>query len=236
MKAKWKKPYKSRAKKSQPLVTEKQVKAIVRRENAKVNEDKIVDYATEPIPGFCFYHDTPLILDDNMLFSSLGVNDEEIALGRNRIGDSLYCKYIDLTLMISNFSTRPNLCYRITVVQTRDGSTSFPSGAAIYGHPQCGNVIIAPVDTELAGLVKVVYDKTFYNLAYQNSSTGNVDKKFIWRHRVKVNRKIHYDNSSTSPSSNSYKIFVTCYDTQASLILDNVARYSYMRRMVFIDN
>lgn len=236
MKDKWKKPYKSRAKKSQPVVTEKQVKAIVKKENAKINEPKQVDYSTEPIPASCFYHNVPSILDDNMVYSQQGTFDEEISAGRNRIGDSIYCKYIDLTVMITNFQTRPNLCYRITVVQTRDSATAFPGGAAIYGHPQCGNVIIAPVDTELPGLVRVVYDKTFYSLAYQNSSTGNVDKKFIWKHRINVNRKIQYDNASSQASSNSYKLYITCYDTQASLILDNVARYSYMRRMVFLDN
>lgn len=238
MRDKFKKPYKARrtryAKtKARQSALVAQVKKIVQREANKTMEGKIGDYSTEPMPLSCYYHNVPYVHDTDMLYCAQGTTDEEIALARNRIGDSIYCKHIDLALMITNFQTRPNLVYRITVIKTKQGATSLPNP---FGHPQCGNSIISPVDTELPGIVSVVYDRVFDSRAFQTAQDGNEDKKFIWKYRVKVNRKIRYDNGNQNSSSNSYQLWVTCYDSQAVLITDNVARFSYMRRMTFIDN
>jgi len=211
------------------------VKRIVKAQMANVIESKVLDYSIEPAPALCCYHNVPTILDYNMLFSAQGVTDEEITASRNRIGDSIYVKNIQLGLMITNFQTRPNLCYRISVVKVASASVTFPSGSVIYGHPQCGNMMLAPIDTELPGLVSVVYDKTFYNLAFQTAQDGNEDKKFIWKHNVKVNRKVKYDNGSADPSNMTYRLILTCYDSQNVLITDNVARYTYMRRTHILD-
>lgn len=211
------------------------VKKIVKAQMANVIESKVLDYSVEPIPALCMYHNVPIGLDNDMLYCTQGTYDEEIGIARNRVGDSIYVKNIQLGLMITNFQTRPNLCYRITVIKTKEGNASFPSGASIYSHPQCGNVMLAPIDTELPGIVSVCYDRTFYNLAYQTAQDGNEDKKFIWKHNVKVNRKIRYDNGSANASSNSYRLFITAYDSQGVLITDNVARYTYMRRTHFLD-
>ncbi len=102
---------------------------------------------------------------------------------------------------------------------------TFPSGSIIYGHPQCGNMMLAPIDTELPGLVSVVYDRVITQLAYQTAQSGNADKKLIWRYNVKTNHKVKYDNSSSDPSTASYRLILTAYDTQAAYITDNIARY-----------
>jgi len=218
---------------SKPMI--RAVKKIANKQLTKVVESKVGDYSTEPAAIVSFYHNTPIYLDTNALYLQQGVTDEEIGASRNRIGDSVYSKTIDYKLMITNFATRPNLCYRISVVKVKDNTVSFPSGSIIYGHPQCGNMIMAPIDKELPGLVSVEYDRVFYNLATQTAQSGNADKKFIWNHTVKVNRKIRYDNGSADPSTCTYRTIVTCYDTQAALISDNVARYTYFRRHNFLD-
>jgi hypothetical protein len=94
---------------------------------------------------------------------------------------------------------------------------------------------MAPIDTELPGLKSVVYDKKFYNLAYQTAQDGNEDKKFIWEYNIKVNRKVRYDNGSSTCSSPTYRLIVTCYDSQSVAITDNVARFTYFRRTHFTD-
>lgn len=134
--------------------------------------------------------------------------------------------------MITNFSTRPNLVYRITVCKVKSGSVALPNP---YTHPQCGNAIMAPIDTEDTAIISVAYDRVFNNLAYQTAQTGNADKKFIWNYNLKVNKKIRYDNASNVAANFTYRVFVTCYDTQGALITDNVARFTYFRRTHFLD-
>ena len=212
--------------------TARAVKQIVRKQMSAVIESKVSDYSTEPVPALAYYHNTPYIHDTDMFFMSQGVRDELLNTPQNRIGDSIYVKNIQLSLMITNFSTRPNLCYRITILKVKDISVSLNNP---YGHPQCGNSIMAPINTEATGLLAVVYDKTFTSLAFQTANGGDQDKKFIWRHNIKVNKKITYDNSSLTASRFTYRLYVTCYDTQATLIASNVARFTYMRRTHFLD-
>lgn len=226
--------YKS-AKKALGKSTASAVKAIVKSQMNKVIESKNLDYSLEPIPLACLYHNVPSALDDDMCYSQQGTFDEEIAIARNRVGDSIFVKNIQLKLMLTSFSTRPNCTYRITVVKTKNGSVSLPGGSSIYGHPQCGNNMISPVDTELSGLSSVVYDRVINSNAFQTAQTGNTDKKFIWTYSIKVNRKIKYDNSGANSSSPSYRLFLTAYDTQGALITDNIARYTYFRRTHFLD-
>lgn len=226
--------YIPRAPKPKPTVRQYVHQAIKNALN-KTTESKILDYSTEPIPALCYYHNVPYQHDSDMFYCQQNVRDEELIGAQNRIGDSIYVKNVQLKLMITNYQTRPNLCYRITVIKVDNGNVVLPSGSIIYGHPQCGNQIMAPIDTELPGLKSVVYDKKFYNLAYQTAQDGNEDKKFIWEYNIKVNRKVRYDNGSSTCSSPTYRLIVTCYDSQSVAITDNVARFTYFRRTHFTD-
>lgn len=220
------------AKKSLGKSAAKAVKAIVKRELATVVESKVVDNAFEPVPALCLYHNTPTTLESDLLYTTQGITDS-LVLTSNRIGDSIYVKGVSMSLMLTNFSTRPNLVYRISIIKTKQGIVTGLSNP--YGHPQCGNSIIAPINTENRDLVSVVYDRVFTNLSSQNSSAGDQDKKWVWRHYLKVNRKVKYDNGSSECASNSYRVFLTAYDTQGTLITSNVARYTWFRRTHFLD-
>lgn len=222
--------------KAKPPVTVRQyVHRQIKNALGGIVESKVLDYSTEPIPALCYYHNTPYVHDTDMFYCQQNVRDEELIGAQNRIGDSIFVKNIQLKLMITNYQTRPNLCYRITVIKVDSGNTVLPGGSVIYGHPQCGNMIIAPIDTELAGLKSVVYDKKFHKLAFQTAQDGNEDKKFIWEYNIKVNRKVRYDNGSVNTFSPTYRLLVTCYDSQGTLITDNIARFTYFRRTHFMD-
>ena len=208
------------------------VKAIVKSQLQQVVETKNIDNAAEPIPLSCLYHNTPLTLETDVLYSQQGITDS-MALTTNRIGDSMYVKGVSMALMITNFATRPNLCYRITIIKTKQGIVS--GLANPYGHPLCGNSIIAPVNREERDLVSVVYDRTFTNVASGNQAGGDSDQKWIWRHYLPVNRKVKYNNSGSECASNSYRVYLTAYDTQATFITTNVARFTWFRRTHFMD-
>lgn len=208
------------------------VKKIANRQMNRVAETKCIDNTSEPVPLSCYYHNVTYIHDTDMLWVNQGVKDEESGSLANRIGDSIFVKNISLKLLITNFSTRPNLLYRISVLKVKNGAVSLPNP---YTHPACGNAIIAPIDTEDTAIISVEYDRVFNTLAYQTAQTGNADKKFVWLHNIKVNKKVRYDNGSTAASNFTYRLYVTCYDTQGAYITDNVARFTYFRRVHFLD-
>ncbi|WP_445775559.1 hypothetical protein, partial [Shewanella sp.] len=144
MNPKYKKPYRARRRRntkrgaSLAPSTALAVKKIVKSQMSKVIESKNLDYSLEPIPLSCLYHNVPSVLDQDCLYSQQGTFDEEIALARNRVGDSIYVKNIQFKLLLTSFSTRPNCLYRVTIVKTKDGNVTLPGGSSIYGHPQCG--------------------------------------------------------------------------------------------------
>lgn len=208
------------------------VKKIVMHQMKKVVESKYLDNSLEPFPIQALYHNVPYILETDCLYCTQGITDSE-AVVSNRIGDSIYVKNIQMSLLCTAFSTRPNCFFRITVLKVKDGNV----GAFLpnpYGHPLCGNLMVAPIDTELNAIVSVVYDRVFQ--PSQEASNGNsYDKKFLWKYSVPVNRKVRYDNSGAQTINNTYRVYVTAYDTQASIITDNVARFTWFRRTHFLD-
>lgn len=208
------------------------VKAIVKSQMKQVVETKNIDNSSEPIPLGALYHNTPFLLESDLLFCTQGITDS-MALTTNRIGDSIYVKGVSMALMLTNFNTRPNLCYRISVIKTKQGIVSGLGNP--YGHPLCGNSIIAPINKEERDLVSVVYDRTFTNVASGNQAGGDSDQKWIWRHYLPVNRKVKYNNSGSECASNSYRVYVTAYDTQGTLITSNVGRFTWFRRVHFMD-
>lgn len=208
------------------------VKKIVKKQMGNVIESKHADFSNEPIPLSCYYHNVTYIHDSDVFTISQGVQDSEISNPQNRIGDTVYVKNVQFRLLITNFSTRPNLLYRITICKVKSGSVALPNP---YTHPQCGNAIMAPIDTEDTNIISVAYDRVFSSLAYQTAQQGNADKKFYWKYNLKVNKKVRYDNASNVAANFTYRVFVTCYDTQGALITDNVARFTYFRRTHFLD-
>lgn len=215
--------------------TARAVKRIVKSQMKQVIETKNIDNSFEPIPLLALYHNVPYILETDCLFSTQGITDSEV-LTSNRIGDSLYCTNIWMKLMLTSFSTRPNVLYRISVLKVKNGIVAGALNNP-YGHPQCGNVLVAPINLENANIISVVYDRVFNSGPsgdYVVSGTGG-DKKVMWNHNVKVNRKIKYDNGQSFAANPSYRVYLTAYDTQGAFITDNIARFTWFRRTHFMD-
>lgn len=211
----------------------KAVKAIVKAQMNRVIETKRGDYLVEPFPINCFYHNVWSILDQNAMYVAQGVGDDQSLAAPNRIGDSVYARNLNIRCLFTLFADRPNMMIRVLILKVKSGTTVNNPTA----HPQLGNNLIAVVNTENANIVGIVYDKVFQiqhnvNIAQQ---TTQRDCKFFWKHNVKINKKIRYQEGSGDPVNWTYRVYALYYDTQAAFTTDNVGRYSYGRQFYFQD-
>lgn len=209
------------------------VKKIVMSQMKKVVETKILDNFLEPSQPLTLYHNAVYVLENDLFFCSQGIGDSE-GVTSNRIGDSIYVKNVTMKFLLTAFNTRPNTQFRISIIKTKSGNSGLTQP---YQHPLVNNVLLCPIDTELPDIVSVVFDKVF-TLPQTGPGTlgaSGQDKKIYFTYNLPVNRKIKYDQGGTNIGSNSYKVFLSAYDTQASTILDNIARFSFFRRTHFLD-
>lgn len=221
------------AKKTLGKSTARAVKAIVKSQMSKVIENKILDNWLEPSQPFTLYHNVPYVLENDLFFAQQGYGDVE-NVPQNRLGDSIFVRNVQMKLLATCFNTRPNTQFRITIVKTKSGSSAITNP---WQHPLVNNILLCPVDTEQPDIVSVVYDKVLTPSQSGPGTTGasGQDKKVFFRFNLKVNRKIKYDNNVGNCGSHSYKVFIGAYDTQASSITDNIARFSWFRRTHFMD-
>lgn len=216
---------------SKPMA--KTVKKIVMSQMKKVVETKILDNWIEPNQPFTLYHNVPYVIENDLFFAQQGYGDIE-NLPQNRLGDSIYVKNVYMAFLMTSFNTRPNTQFRLTIVKTKSGASSITNP---WQHPLVNNIILCPVDIEQPDIVSVVYDRVFTPSQTGPGSIGasGQDKKIFFKYILKVNRKVKYDNNVGNTGSNSYKVFIGAYDTQATSIADNVARFSFFRRTHFLD-
>jgi len=209
------------------------VKKIVKAQMSKVVETKCADYLFEPVPLSCFYHNTWYNFESDPFTVNQGVNDSELLNPANRIGDSVFVKGIHFKLLLTNFSTYPNNTIRILILKCKAGASGITNPTI---HPQLSNNLIQPVDTEDSRIRSVVYDRTFSNIAQQDSNpTPQADKMMTWSHYVKVNKKIKYDDAGASSGNDVYRMYALMYSTQGTFTTTNIGRFTYYRRTYFQD-
>lgn len=211
------------------------VKAIVKTQMNRVIETKRADYMLEPLPINALYHNTWSILDNNCLYVTQGVQESENVIPPNRIGDAVYTRNLSFRCLFTKFNDRCNVVLRILILKVKSGTTVLNPTT----HAQLNNVISNVVNTELPNIVSVAYDRTFVlnNNVFIHNTTGGVprDTKFFWKHNMKVNQKIRYQDGSPDPINWTYRVYATMYDTQAAFTTDNLGRFSYARYHYFQD-
>jgi len=231
-----KKPYKPRRKAAaKPLAksTALAVRKIVKSEMSNVVETKHADYALQPLASNCLYHNTWYQLETDPFYMQMGVTDSDIAGPLNRIGDSIFAEKIWYRLFLDKFNTRPNICLRIVILKQKQGLT-MPTN--ITSHSQGLNMLIAPIRSEENAYISCVYDKIFVLNGGLSGSDSAYNTHFVWNHNVKVNKKIKYeDGLLNSAGPFTYVPYLLAYDSNASLVSDNIARFSFFRRTYFQD-
>lgn len=216
-----------------PAKTATAVKAIVKSQMNKVVETKRNDYLFEPIPANAFYHNIWYVFENDIFFSGQGVQDDQaVAVPNNRVGDSIYAKNVNWSILFTKFVDRPNLVLRIVILKVKQyaGVALVPTAS-----PQLGNVIVQPIDAENSNILAVKYDRTFVLNSNVDTNGATRDTKFLWKHSMPIKHRMKYADGAVQPSNFTYRIYAAFYDTQASLQTDNVGRFSYRRSMYFQD-
>lgn len=218
---------------TRPSKLKNTVKKIVMTQMKKVVESKIIDNFVQPSQPATLYHNVPYTIENDLFFCQQGYGDVE-DVPSNRLGDSIYVKSVYMSFLMTCFNTRPNTQFRFTIIKTKSGNSSITNP---WQHPLVNNILLCPVDLEQPDIVSVVYDRVFTPIQTGNGTQGQSgqDKKIFFKYNLKVNRKVKYDNNVGYTGSNSYKVFIGAYDTQASSTLDNIARFSFFRRTHFLD-
>lgn len=211
------------------------VRKIVKSQLNKVVEFKNADYAFEPTSLNSLYHNTWYQFESDPLTMYQGTSDSEALNPINRIGDSIFVKYVNFRIMFTANIYRPNASVRIVILKCK---ASVSSPANISSYPQCTNNLIAPIDREQVNCRQVVYDKTFKmsNSAISISTGDAVSPvQLTWSHYLKLDKKVAYDDGAAQTKGDTYRIFALAYDNQATSTTDQVVRHSYFRRTVFQD-
>jgi hypothetical protein len=209
------------------------VKAIVKSQMNKVIETKRNDYLFEPLALNCFYHNVWYVFENDCFFLNQGVQDSQSAVvPNNRIGDSIYAKNINYSILFTSFVDRPNICLRIVILKVKQFAGA---GLIPTSQNQLTNNVVQSIDAENSNIIACKYDKTFVLNRNVNTTQATRDTKFLWQHRLPINHRMKYADGAVQPSNFTYRIYAMMYDTQGSLQTDNVGRFSYRRSLYFQD-
>ena len=235
-KGKYKKATKKGKSTALSVAQKKEVKTIQKKMMNQVIETKNMDYINE---GIILYHNTPSAVETDCFYLNQGVQDSSFAAAANRLGDSIYAKSVWMKWFIDQYQDRPNITLRFTVLRIKSGAIPM-TAAQVYFHPQGGNCIINPINTEHSSLytkAPVAYDKrVVINTGITLANSGGKDSHYYKEKTFKVNKALKYDSGSTVVSGPfTLQVFVSAYDSYGSLVSDSICRLMWARRSYFMD-
>ena len=104
--------------------TARAVKAIVRSQMDKVIEYKNADYSFEPTSLMSIYHNTWYQFETDPFTMYQGTSDSEALNPINRIGDSIFVKYVHFRIMFTANIYRPTASVRIVILKCKASVSS----------------------------------------------------------------------------------------------------------------
>lgn len=226
------------------------LKTTIRRVLNKTTETKFYDVAGENLQ---LYHNVgqsggALIpttqYGDPTFFNPW--SDIPAGTGRaNRIGDKITPLSMTIKLWIASKLDRPNLMFRVIICKMPKsvGNTLTNSNNVYIFQPSqlgaTGNTMIMPIDYDRG--IKPYYDRVF-NLQVGFSQYGgpvNVGKECHKYLALKIRRKcsgtIVFDNAAQNIVNSPLAMYIIPYDSYGTLVVDNIASYSYSMRMYYKD-
>lgn len=171
---------------------------------------------------------TPAITDNNANLSNIAC----------RVGDEVIARGLSYKFWFASKLDRPNVMYKI--VFFRYQSSSIPSATAPYAVQGTTNYLVRDLDPERFRIIKVVQ----FNLqvgfsAFSTGTAGDTDgrepHKYISVWLPMRNKKIKYENDSSTPSFQDIGYTIVAYDSFGTLITDNIASYAVNRKFYFKD-
>lgn len=186
--------------------------------------------------GTTVLHNVSDRLVSNLMAVSQGVNDTlgtTVALNTNRIGDEIQPISSTIYLQFRQPADRPNVTWKIFILKFGGGAvppTSLPTKTIT------NNLVIDPIDTERCSVVKVRTYK--YNDNYWQGSSGlSKETNFFRKIHIRYpKRKYKFlgDNSGQGKFWN-YAVYSVAYDTQGTLITDNIGTVIFNSVLNFKD-
>jgi len=152
------------------------------------------------------------------------------SLQTQRVGDTVWGKYLQMRLWLSNKSDRTNIMYRILVISTPPDQVNTTNPVSLW-KGFVGNRMLDYVNTDI---YNVVYEHMLDVEAGDTSQEPDAALREIstfHKFTIPLDRKIQYqtDASGTvipSLQSNCLSLVVIPYDAFGTLVTDNVASYA----------
>lgn len=147
----------------------------------------------------------------------------------NRIGDQISLKNVNVRFWLSNKLDRPNVMYKGVLFWYPFGQTL--SDQVVY-LTQTNKMLdrynyksIQIIDTFIVKS-KEMYDNGTEK--WEHSYLASLNKSY-------KNKKIQYQNNSTSPKSHELGFAVVAYDAYGTIQTDNIASFAYNIQLTFQD-
>jgi len=200
------------------------VAKIAKRTIMKTTEAKHSNFAGE---NKQLFHNIPYYTS-NLLQTSLGLEDEDTPGKSMRVGDEIYLNNINARIWMSNKHDRPNVMYRIMLVEYTQGHTV--DNALVFFTQT--NKMLDRVNNEKVRVLAAKYVKpgADYTLnAHEHSFLITMNKKYA------KPRKVVYHNGGQVPKKTNVALVVCCYDAFGTAQTDNIASFAYDLKLTWRD-
>lgn len=225
----------SRPKKAKGKRKSKSIRGQVMSVMKSMSESKFKAITLE---NFQLYHNAgglsgPVVYGD-LLRTDVGSTQNQ------RTGDSVFASYLKLRLWMSNKTDRPNVLYRVMVINAPPDQANVASPTPSIWKGINGNHIIDFINSDI---YSTVYDKTLENhVGDMSLETASNQKECSITHEftVSLNRKVSYQTDVSGTPIPKFQQDCLClvvipYDAYGTLITDNIASLAVSGIFVYKD-
>jgi len=154
-----------------------------------------------------------------------------------RVGDEVIARGISFKIWFANKLDRPNVMYKIIIFEYKSGTTL--SNPAPYYSQGTANYMIRDLDTETYKIIKVVNFNLQTNaqriITVGGALVGAEGHKAVSIYIPLRNRKIKYENNSTTPRFTDMGYSIVAYDSYGTAITDSIATFAINTKFYFKD-
>lgn len=183
------------------------------------------------------YHNVGLstgpVVFSHLLRTDKGTNQN------SRVGDTVYGKYLKLKLWISSKSDRPNVMYRIMVIQCPPDQALTTNPTDLF-RAYNNNKMVDYINTDKYGIVYQKYIRIESDSSVESGAALHEVSKIVNVY-VPLNRKVTYqadlDGTATvcKLMRNNLSLVIIPYDAFGTLTTDNIASYACCGLFCFKD-
>lgn len=202
---------------------------LIKSVSLKQSETKM---ATTDSTALSVLHNVSLRVRENLFSTGQGITDGLSV--NNRIGDTVIPIGVKLYMTFRQPADRPNVTFKVWILKTY-GNVLPPVFVPVKGIT--GNLMMDPIDTEKATIVKVITVKAPDN--YFNGTVGNSKEMTFFRKLwIPCARTPYVYGQDGGPLGKKWQMamYVTAYDTFGSLITDIIGGFACSQSFYFKDS